>query len=154
MMELLSNFYFDKTYYDNLAVVTFSIYGSLEGSNMTATRSSAIEYEGSNIDVEVSSDGLNLIINTPGDYIIELDGVVSFDAQSSTGSTIHKATSSFISSSVTIDNADGYGHFYAVNSKHIEGSEMEMINVGWILKDWSGSINKYNYEFTFKIHKK
>lgn len=145
-----------ETYYDNLAVVSFSIYSTSSNISDPPKRSSNIVYQGSNINVEVDSFSNNLTINTPGDYIIELDGVVSFDAQSSTGSTIHKATSSFISSSVTIDNADGYGHFYAVNSKHIEGSEKTTFNIGWELKDWSGSgfFNKYNYEFTFKIHKK
>ena len=144
------------TYYDNLAVVSFSIYSTSSNISVPPKRSSNIEYQGSNINVEVDSFSNILTINTPGDYIIELDGVVSFDAQSSTGSTIHKATSSFVSSSVTIDNADGYGHFYAVNSKHIEGSEKTTFNIGWELKDWSGSgfFNKYNYEFTFKIHKK
>ena len=134
--------------------MSFSIYSTSSNISVPPKRSSNIEYQGSNINVEVDSFSNILTINTPGDYIIELDGVVSFDAQSSTGSTEFMVSSGFVSPSVTVDNADGYGHFYAVNSKHIEGSEMEMINVGWILKDWSGSINKYNYEFTFKIHKK
>ena len=142
-----------ETYYDNLAVVSFSIYGSLDGSNFSATRSSTIAYEGSNIDVGVDNDGLNLYIKSSGDYIIELDGVVSFDTAGTGGSTTWNVLSSFVSSSVTVNNADGYGHFYAV-SNQIGGGQFTTVQINMSRRDWAGNISKYNCELTFKIHKK
>lgn len=143
-----------ETYYDNLAVVSFSIYGSINGSNFPATRSYNIKYAGKNISVKVDSNTRNLTINTPGDYIIELDGIVSFVASDTSGSTIFKVESDFVRSSVTVDNADGYGYFYAVQSIHIDGSETKNVDISCELKNPSVSFSKYNYEFTFKIHKK
>lgn len=111
-----------------------------------------IAYEGSNIDVGVDNDGLNLYIKSSGDYIIELDGVVSFDTAGTGGSTTWNVLSSFVSSSVTVNNADGYGHFYAV-SNQIGGGQFTTVQIN-MSRDWAGNISKYNCELTFKIHKK
>ena len=142
------------TYYDNLAVVSFSIYSTSSNISDPPKRSSNIVYQGSNINVEVDSFSNNLTINTPGDYIIELDGIVSFVASDTSGSTIFKVESDFVRSSVTVDNADGYGYFYAVQSIHIDGSETKNVDISCELKNPSVSFSKYNYELTFKIHKK
>ena len=143
-----------ETYYDNLAVVSFSIYGSINGSDFPATRSYNIKHAGKNISVEVDSNNRDLTINTPGDYIIELDGIVSFVASNTSGSTTFKVESDFVRSSVTVDNADGYGYFYAVQSKHIDRSETKSVDISCELNNLSVSFSKYSYEFTFKIHKK
>ena len=143
-----------ETYYDNLAVVSFSIYGYINGSDFPATRSCNIKHAGKNISVEVDSNNRDLTIKTPGDYIIELDGIVSFVASKTSGSTIFKVESDFVRSSVTVDNADGYGYFYAVQSKHINEPETKAVDISCELNNTSVSFSKYSYEFTFKIHKK
>lgn len=147
-----------ETYYDNLAVVSFSVY-SLSASNTTPpTKSCTIEHEGQNIDVEVDDNCSGITIRTDGDYIIELDGVVSFTSANSVGATqfqVGANPESAVYKTVTVDNNDGYGHFYSVKSQHLGSGNTIPIYFGFqsIGAD-AINLETFSFEFSIKIHKK
>ena len=145
-------------YYNNLAVVTCSVYGNDYGNNLSSTKACKIKYNGADIISEINEDTQNIVIKTGGDYIIETEGDIYIEPSVKFGDKdLHISLTFMISNDymkgwqdrIFIDKNDKYGKLYSISAQSIEDGQSI---------DHSLSVTTYVDSFTcdyvIKIYKK
>lgn len=140
-----------QSYYDNLAVVTFSIYASTSNGSLVERKSSEINYTGNGFSVIVDETGTGLTISGNGEYIVELEGYGYCDVNG--GSLTLQTYSDFANASATFNDIDDFGHFYSVKKVNITGDNTQGIGVAAFKEGTNVITTGYNCELTFKIYK-
>ena len=140
-----------QSYYDNLAVVTFSIYASNTNGSLVERKSSEINYTGSGLSVIVDDTGTGLTISGDGEYIVELEGYGYCDVNG--GSVTLQTFSDFANASATFSSIDDFGHFYSVKKVNITGHNTQGIGFVSFIEGTNVITTGYNCELTFKIYK-
>ena len=145
-------------YYNNLAVVTCSVYGNDYGNNLSSTKACKIKYNGADIISEINENTQNIVIKTGGDYIIETEGDIYIEPSDIfDDKELHISLTFMINNDymkgwqdlIFIDRNDKYGKLYSISAQSIEDGQSI---------DHSLSVTTYVDSFTcdyvIKIYKK